>query len=419
MKVQDNHQLVIKILKDIASELMNKDNWTSLYSLEMGSAGNAIFLGYMGKVLKEEQYTHASVELIEHTIEQVSENPHNQFSLFAGVTGVAWAIRHLCNIDVLSQEDLDVLEDIDPYITKSLSSLETQGMNSLMYGVVGHGVYFLEKLHNGDQHALQELHSIVDILERMAHQDEQGIYWRNETPEDGIDVLANIGLAHGIPSIISFLAKVYKLNIQPVKVKSMLEASIQWLLHKERVDSHTSLYPSFIYIPEDPKANSRLAWCYGDLSVAISLLHAFDALGERRYYEEATKLSIFSTQRGIEKARVKFDKTSGLIDTMFCHGTSGVSYLFQQVNRQINQSSVQDTAKNWMYQTLTNKHLGQGNLNDFYTYDNPSKKWEKQTGILQGITGVGLVLLSWISKEPLYWDRIFLTDVPQHKSKVK
>ena len=154
-----------------------------------------------------------------------------------------------------------------------------------------------------------------------------------------------------------------------------------------------SLSPSFV----------RLAWCHGDLGIGLSLWKAGVITGNELWKREA--LEIFnhaSKRRDIQENHIK--------DGCVCHGTASAAHVFRRMWWETRQSQYHETAEYWIKQTLNFAKHNDGVagykawLGDITT----AKGGNDEFGLLSGVTGIGLALMSALSDEPLHWDECLL-----------
>src|SRR5690606_1218930 len=115
-----------------------------------------------------------------------------------------------------------------------------------------------------------------------------------ETKEKGY----NLGLSHGIPSIISFLSLLNGYEDFKAKADQTLRRAITYILSLRNDDINAfSLFPSWIIPNEETIYDSRLAWCYGDLGIGIALWNASKSLNDSKLKITAQDILVHSAKR--------------------------------------------------------------------------------------------------------------------------
>ena len=92
-------------------------------------------------------------------------------------------------------------------------------------------------------------------------------------------------------------------------------------------------------------------------------------------------------------------KHSGVEDAMFCHGSSGVLFIFYKINKLHQHSDFQNAINNWLEKTLIDIKFDY----KFVLSDGSNQS----INILEGVAGIGLVLTS-IYNGTSDWDKYFL-----------
>jgi lantibiotic modifying enzyme len=116
-------------------------------TLISGISGCALFYAYSFKKFHKSRFLEKTCELVDICIDKIAEI--EQPSLYQGFTGIAWLIRHLVNQKIYDKSSLNILESIDEHIEKTIDTFISYKYYSLMYGLIGHGIYFTEALQNG------------------------------------------------------------------------------------------------------------------------------------------------------------------------------------------------------------------------------------------------------------------------------
>jgi lantibiotic modifying enzyme len=225
----------------------------------------------------------------------------------------------------------------------------------------------------------------------------------------------NLGTAHGRAGVIIFLSKLHSLGLEKERTKNLIEEAIAWLLKKELYRGNTSLFPSFSEEVRNEEWTSRLAWCNGDLCVAVALAFAGSALSDDSYKEKAIHIATHECGRGIKESKVKADADFANYDPSFCHGTAGIAHVFRKFSKYTGLPEFENTTKRWLNLTFDARKVGANALiGGFKTYfhDNNGENiyWEYERGLFRGSAGIGLVLISQLSESLSSWERAFLLD---------
>ena len=369
-------------------------------SLLGGNSGLVIFYLNLFKLTENEAFYLKAEALLQNIINTLNIKNHS-FDLGAGYSGVFWMLKYASNNNFINLEtdffDSNMERHLKLYSSDNLKDKKFD----FLYGGLSPCLFFLEKNNINDNNYYKDL---IHLLETNSIEDSNGIYWKNTifTKREDFDKEINLGLAHGIPSIIYFLVKIYSLGIEKEKSITLIEKSINWLLAIKNMDknSNLSVFPSSIMKGESIKYNSRLGWCYGDLGIASVIWQAGKVTNNKKWKEEAIEIMIRSTKR-------RNLEDNFVIDAGICHGTAGIAQIFNRFYWETNLPEFKETANYWINETLKMAYHKDG-LAGYKIWTGREDGWINGSGLLEGIIGVGLALISHISNEEPIWDRCLL-----------
>lgn len=362
-----------------------------------GASGVSLFWQYCSLYTNQQRHKLLARSSIESALKSVQNMPL-RYDFSSGVAGILWAITHLSkegHIDWNLTENIGT--DIHEFLLKSSTEDFNKGEYDYMHAGLSTLPYFVERSDNLE--CRDSIIEIVNLLEHIAHLFPEGIAWQ-EASEFLINDIRryNLGMAHGIPGIIVLMCKIWQQNIDRIRVGGLIEKSINYILDKERRSYGSSLFPSTY--PSDGIYNSRVAWCYGDLGIAVALFQAGQILGNKMWQNKAVDIALHTCNRKQEQGRVR--------DTPICHGTSGNAHLFNRMFQYTGKPEFRSAALYWYDETL-NMHDQLGHFRHLVTYKEGDKAvFEYQIGLLEGIAGVGLSLIAGVSEVEPKWDKCFL-----------
>ena len=314
--------------------------------------------------------------------------------LFSGLPGLAWATTHMHG----TSTGPDPCEDIDEAVLRFLSRPRRDRPFDLIQGVVGLGVYGLERLRYPSgpaivRAALARLHEGKEDLP-------EGCAWRTgpallTASQRGRwpDGLFDLGLAHGVPGVIAFLGKAWARGIGRDLALPMLEGAMAWMLARRLPPGGACAFRAQQGPgpPAPDPAPSRMAWCYGDLGVGMALLSAARDLGRPDWEDAAVEV--------LEGAALRPREASGCVDGFLCHGSAGNAHLFGRAFAATRKPCFQAQAEQWLAWNVGNSRR-----------DGPDRT--DPPGLMDGAAGIGLALLSALGAGGP-WDRVLLTDLGQ------
>jgi lantibiotic modifying enzyme len=377
-----------------------------------GNAGVALYLAYQYLHSGDEKFaaqSSRSIELAVHNMDKLKDNS------IGGFAGIAWTVQHLINIGILNDDFDDNFKLIDDLLEKSIRiDIENRDYD-LFYGIIGRGIYFLERFEQTNSKViLAKIVKVVQALNLIAERSSSGISWKY-LRDDEVGSAYSLGLAHGISSIISFFSKLIKLDLKIHNIKELELGAIDWLLNKKYADRQYSFESDF-YTNSQDENSPRLAWCNGDLGISIALLSASQALGNCSLYNESIDIAMKTCNRNLADSGVFIEDR--FVDPNFCHGISGIAHIYGRLFKATNKDIFLERHRYWLMELIKARRDGYGIagfISDIWLRFDPIKrqavkKWDKDPGLLIGTSGVGLVLLSALHQD-YKWDKIFLTDL--------
>lgn len=375
-------------------------------SLAGGDAGLAFFFAYLDRARPGEGFDDLALDLLERAIEGTGavQSPP---SLYGGFSGVAWTLEHLRG-RIFEEGGEDPGEEVAAALLEYLGHTPWRLDYDLISGLVGFGVYALERgsLPGGPECLARVMDRLSETSERVP----EGITWRTPPhlirpgdteiyPEGNF----NAGVAHGVPGVIGFLGEAYAAGVE--EARPLLEGTISWLLRQKLPAGAGSIFPYSVAPGVEP-GPTRLAWCYGDLGIALSLLLAARSVGREDWEREALEIARAAAARPLE--------ASGAVDAGVCHGMAGNAHLFNRLYQATRDPLYAEAARSWMERALDNRRPDEG-LGGYvmYTVDDQGELgWREDPGFLTGAAGVGLALLAATTPVEPEWDRLLLVSVP-------
>jgi lantibiotic biosynthesis protein len=373
--------------------------------LSSGTAGQALFFAYLDAARQSSGAADRALDILDQSIDALADRELPP-DLYPGFCGVGWAVEHLTRELAEGREDL--CGAIDEALGALLSDPPGRPRYELISGLAGFGTYLLERLPNPD--AARHLIRILDFLEATAETSEAGTTWysppdwlptwqRKRMPEG----CHNLGVAHGIPGVIGFLAAARRMEVDDSRIPGLAEGAVRWLLGQKLPPGMPSVFPFMLIPGREPKPTTT-AWCYGDLGISVALLAAARSFGRLDWEEEALSLARLVAQR----------PTPGTIDSSLCHGTTGNGHLFNRLYQATGDPDMREAALAWYGHVLDQRRPGEG-LAGFVTWvlSRPGgADWAGHPGFLIGAAGVGLSLLAAVTDLEPVWDRVMLASIP-------
>lgn len=378
-------RLIDRKLKDLIKDLDSLDISSFGSGLFSGTAGLSLFYFYAGRYYRDETLYNTGYDLLEASISNCS----GEFLTYCdGLAGVNWTVNHLTNYNFI-ETDLDhILSDSDELLLISLDDDITSNNIDFLHGAVGKGFYFTER---GTKDSIAGAARIIDHLYSSADRSiSECFFWNSPNYQTNEDI-QDLSLAHGLSSIMMFAVRTYLLNINTAKSLEIINKSVNFLISKSK-ENYISKFPS--YADNSGKFfESRLAWCYGDLGIAMTIYRVGNALNNKEYIKLSNDIFLHSsTRRDLKNTRIS--------DSLICHGATGVFLIYSRIFYETMDVEMLHTAEFWLQESI--------NLPAFDKHLNGTENFDNDIGILLGRSGIGLTYLMYLNGGSLTWDRSLL-----------
>ena len=375
--------------------------------LNTGVPSQILLLAYLARAGIMFEACGQAAELFDRAARDLS-GTHLEPWLLKGFTGLAWINQHLSDLGFWPSGGN---EEIDARLLRLLGR-RWKGHFDLLYGLVGIGIYGLEGLPRPG--AREIVARVVDHLDRQAERSRGLVTWL--TPPDEIAFTPegsySLGMAHGVPAVIGFLARAYEGGIARRRVAALLNGAVAWLLGQRLPTQSRSAFAPWTY-PGQAPSSSRAAWCYGDPGVAAALFRAGQALDRPQW----TRVALSLMRRTAERSQV----SSGVRDATLCHGAVGLAHQLNRFWQATDDQYFAAAARKWYRRALDYRRRGKGvagfeRFGMLHATAEPTggsgrARWSADPGLLTGAAGIGLALLAAATPIEPKWDRLLLLDL--------
>ena len=294
----------------------------------------------------------------------------------------------------------EVLSKLDPLLEQHMMAEIGEGHYDYLHGALGYVLYFL----NGPAAGKTELlASVMTELDRIAIKEADGsIKWRSVLDEDkGLEGF-NLSLSHGLASIMIILSKIMSLGIEVDLCKKLLLGSYKYLRKQQlKGPGFASVYPSWALESLDEPSNSRMAWCYGDLGIAMACHTVGRTMNDRAIARHGDELLLSSCAR-------KEPELNNVHDAGICHGAAGIALIYNAVYQKMPNDQIKEAAGHWLDECLK-MDIHKNGIAGYSAWYHPQYGgWVKTPGLLEGAAGIGLALMSFLSTKDPAWKEALL-----------
>ncbi len=369
-----------------------------------GAAGISLFFAYLHAAGGHAGADDRALEALDLSIGALAQR-HLLPTLYSGFVGIGWVITHLAR--ELFEGDGDLALEVDEALRVLLSEVTENPPFELLSGLAGYGTYLVERLPSPA--AAELLGRVIDLLD--ASRDATCTWYTNPgwLPEWQRELMPrgyhNLGVAHGIPGVIGFLAAAHRAGASDQRIPRLADDAVRWLL-AQKGTWPSSVFPAHVPPDADPRP-TRTAWCYGDLGVAAVLLSAAHSFNRAEWQDEALSIARIAARRSFEETRIT--------DVGLCHGASGLAHLFNRIYQATGDGELRGAAEEWYARTLDMRRPGEG-IAGFIGWSDGRRpgegEWRGEPGFLSGVAGIGLALLAAVTEVEPAWDRVMVISTP-------
>jgi lantibiotic biosynthesis protein len=373
--------------------------------LPHGQAGVALFLAYLARVTGDGAIGARASATLDRALDALATTDLDP-CLHGGFTGIAWVQEHL-------RDDAEGAEPIDEVLLGLLGQDRWAGALDLTLGLVGYGIYLLERPRSPmiDAALDRVIHHLVAAAETAGEE----TWWRTPAwlvparrrgryPGGYVDV----SLAHGMPGIVSFLA------IAGERVgtagRHLLPRALRWIWNRRLPAGVASRFPRWVApgqaaSPDQAPEPGRAAALDGDAGVAVALLHGARALGDPVWWERGCEVARHLARRDPASCEV--------VDASLGHGAAGIALVLTRLHHATGDAAIGEAARAWYRHLLAMRRPGEG-IAGHLTREVAARGvvGRPPPGVHYGAAGIGLALLAGWSEVAPAWDRVLLTDLP-------
>lgn len=355
-------------------------------SFMSGTPGVMLFLAYYHQYSSDPK----ALSLLQSLYSSISWSDFESNIRYSdGLSGFFWVCVHIEKHFQLRLEVLDELNEFVSQIENRKAELANEASMDFLHGLLGLQLLFQDCGEEGLSKSIDQL------VFREAKSSPNGTYWLESLGSEKDCI--NTSMAHGLAANINYLSSriaSYQ-GFKRDKIVQLIRSTVDFIKSIELSDED-SLFPSFIIEGEDSKS-SRLAWCYGDLSIACALLYASSILNDNSIRTYAIQVAAKTVDR-------KSRKDSGVADLGFCHGSSGLIQMYSYFYRGTSLQIFSNASLFW--KAFTEREF-EKETNIYRAYRGPEEGWQESYGLLDGIAGVGLALISSTSSHLSSWEEAF------------
>ncbi|MBK7652711.1 MAG: hypothetical protein IPJ20_20870 [Flammeovirgaceae bacterium] len=376
-----------------------------------GRGGCSLYLMYRHFQIGKAILLDISLEILEKEVSEVNKNGLQDYlSIGNPTSSSSWLIDQFIKLDILDDSEKLNSNEWIQFLIKSTASIEFDtNRHDLFYGFIGKSILIIEH----DQHLAQPFVTrIIAALKKSATNEYNGIHWKSPYPfhaTTSFEQTINFGIPHGSCGIMLFLLKCYDLfDTLKYEIEPLVKGNFDWLIDRLNKADNKLLYS----YSNTPSGTGKLGWCYGDQAIAYTLLRYYETFNAEEAKVKAYELIEQAASKSMVQSGVKYYPHYGYYDVRVCHGTSSVAYMWLKMYQITKDIDIKALADKWLSITLDNLDVFLPQLDKIAELEKDNDMIDTSMGFLNGLSGVGLVLLSFLDPKLNSWDKLLLLDRP-------
>jgi len=395
-------QLISKILNEVAEDLVFRyyeEKKEAEIGLMTGKSGASLYLFHYSKYSKNEKYKKYAQTLLEEVFEDINSGKY--YSPFCGgLAGVCWTIIHLVENGFIHKENLEVLDELDDYLNKSMNDFISQNYFDFLHGASGIAYYFSKKAERNPASTSKYLECYVKKLNEYAVYNEtdgtakiiSNIYDADSKPVK----VFNLSMSHGISSLVIILSSIKRIIGGSEELDRLINGFINFIMMNRNTSQtdNNSLYPGTVPLTtheEKVPVPSRLGWCYGDIGNGYAFLGGACAIESKSGLYNSKAEEIFLNLQNRKEPKIQAINDAGM-----CHGSAGIANISHSLYELYKNDLFKDLEEYWIDITLDfyNRKNGIDGFSRFI-----KNEYQYDISFLTGTAGVAMSLLTSIDSE--------------------
>ncbi|MFN3850374.1 MAG: lanthionine synthetase LanC family protein [Spirosomataceae bacterium] len=384
-----------------------EQNPTEYLNLTRGEIGKILYYFYASRVITERQdeLMVKGSSLLTRILSIVASGEDKTLlnpTLSNGLAGLGLTIEILINEGFIEDELNEYLCNIDKYVFENAIARIQNGNVDYLHGGGGSFHYLYYRIEKNTE-VKSYLETFVDTLENIAVVSRGGLYFPNIYMKDlSQESEVNLGLSHGMVSVLLILANLYEAGIRPEKCKALIEGGVNFILSFQNTERFKEgefyNFPNSIILNQDKYSTDNLngyrgglRWCYGDMNI-MHLLYKVAPILER------PELRILADQIGESILPIRGIAETRCHGSLFCHGATGIAYYYKYLSRISGIEAYMEAYDYWLDKSfeLFENEVQQSLFTEISGY------------FLEGFVGSSLVLMDAIEDQEPYWEKVWL-----------
>lgn len=316
-------------------------------------------------------------------------------ALSTGAAGLGFLLNEINREGLMDLDVTTEIGELDEFLCQSAEKFIQEDNFDYLHGATGIVNYFVERARTTERQT-PYLDLLIDKICACAEDEDCGYWFSSRVEGTNGQKVVNFSLSHGLCGVLLVLINAYPYSIHKRKLERTVVNVIRFILkHKMDVEFSRNQYSFFPFFAiqgaAEISAPNRMGWCYGDLNEVLLFYRAGKWLGDKNLINLADLIGMQSIMRKTPEATL-------VNGASFCHGSAGLAQFYRTLYRERPLDAYREGYEYWLDKTFALLEEDQER----------SAYLGKEHEVLEGLVGVGLTLLSYVSDQDLKWSKLFL-----------
>ncbi|SHG70470.1 lanthionine synthetase C family protein [Flagellimonas flava] len=392
-------------LTDISQVVQEKYSEEKDIGVLAGISGCAMFQFYYAQYLNSEKQMDLGLEMISLCIDKMNKG-YTYSTYCSGIAGMGWTVQHLAAEGFIEVDCDDFLAPFDEYLFTCMKSSLLKGDYDFLHGAIGYGFYFFKRYKHTQDEKLKKryrtyLTKLILQLDSISIVNDDMRKWQSILYAKNNAKVYNLGLSHGMSSILNFLTRVSAIDEVSDSSIKMVEGILNYLQEQKNPDDcGLSVFPNWVEPGHPVEYNGRIAWCYGDLGIGISLLQTAKERQDMTLEKYATQILLQTSER-------KEPNETKVVDAGICHGSFGNALIYNKLHKLHHSHHFKSSAAFWIKDGIEKACHANGYAG-YMQWDGDKLGWNTKLSLLDGVAGIGLAIMDYLSEKQNNWDECLM-----------
>lgn len=379
-------------------KILSHANVNAVSPFLFGSLGGmTLFYLYLARAKGSDSLNDKGVNLLELCLAKTKTLGSNG-SICSGIAGITWLIDICTQEGFIEEEVSDIFPTSDIELAQWVTQCFELGNFDFLHGGTGTFIYLLNRSKRTGIIHKALIQATKTIIEKAVHLEKNYAYidYYSCSEKKQYPGKVNMGVSHGMISVIYALEIALSLGICKDQVTDLLDKMCNLVQFATEQSFEHYYFPyEFDALTKDVHSRSRIGWCYGDLGSATVLLPVAQRMGRIHLFDQMKKIIL-------NVCNIPFE-AQGIRDEGLCHGLIGNALMLKHISSFLASPDINQLSDFYVSRFIANSN-SENHLRSFVS----GQGYQENLTLLEGVSGIGLGLLSIITNSESKWKEILL-----------